>query len=222
MQTFIEKVLNQHKDETYKDFSMRLLPGIDNILGVRIPILRQIASNMDEKDLIYLDNSSFESVMLRGLIITGMDESNGNRMNLVDSYVHQLDNWSHCDTFCKYLNGIKIDVLIDYAFQNSEFVQRFALVMFIEHCLVDESIDLVISVVEHMQPRGYYSQMALGWLIASAYVDYPTKVEHWLKTSTHHDKIINLSLRKIRESNRIDKDAKKRLMKFKRLRSSTI
>lgn len=92
MQTFIEKILNQHKDETYKDFSMRLLPGIDNILGVRIPILRQIASNMDEKDLIYLDNSSFESVMLRGLIITGMDESNGNRMNLVDSYVHQLDN----------------------------------------------------------------------------------------------------------------------------------
>lgn len=94
--------------------------------------------------------------------------------------------------------------------------------MFIEHCLVDESIDLVISVVEHMQPRGYYSQMALGWLIASAYVDYPTKVEHWLKTSTHHGEIINLSLRKIRESNRIDKDTKKRLMKFKRLRSSTI
>lgn len=216
MQTYIDKVLNQHIDEPYRSFSMRLLPGVNNILGVRIPVLRQLASKMDVKDLIYLDNSSFESMMLRGLVIAGMDVNDESRLKYVDAYVHDLDNWSHCDTFCKYLKGIKIDMLIDCAYQYSEFVQRFSLVMFIEHGLVDESIEKVMEVVEHMQPRGYYSKMALAWLIASAYIDYPTVVEHWLKTSTHHDEIINLSLRKIRESNRIDKDTKKRLMLFKR------
>ena len=45
-------------DEKYRDFHKNLCPGVENILGVRLPILRKISKNLAKDNYIdYLNNS---------------------------------------------------------------------------------------------------------------------------------------------------------------------
>ena len=56
----------------YAVFSRRLLPGTENVLGVRLPLLRRLARLTPERALAYLDTAgdgSFEEVMLQGMVI---------------------------------------------------------------------------------------------------------------------------------------------------------
>lgn len=39
----IKKRIENNIDIKYREFSKKLLPNVDNILGVRVPILRSIA-----------------------------------------------------------------------------------------------------------------------------------------------------------------------------------
>lgn len=208
--------LKENIDLTYRAFSMRLLPGVKNVLGVRIPILNRYSNSIALSKIDEIGKESFESIMIRGFLITRMDVKDIGRLAYVDEFVMELDNWSHCDSFCKRLKGIEFDVLLDYMYRNHEFSQRFALVMFLEHHINDEDIDLVISSIEHLQSRGYYSDMALAWLMSRAYMTYPHKVETWLAYSTQEYRLINLTLKKIRESRKLDFNTKKRLMIYKR------
>jgi hypothetical protein len=57
----------------YAVFSRRLLPGTENVLGVRLPLLRRLARRIAKGDwAAYLDTAgdgSFEEVMLQGMVI---------------------------------------------------------------------------------------------------------------------------------------------------------
>ena len=60
-------------DEKYKKFSSALLPNVDNILGVRLPLLRTIAKEIARDDwrayLARNENEYFEEIMLQGMVI---------------------------------------------------------------------------------------------------------------------------------------------------------
>ena len=104
MNESIKKQLLDLADSDYQKFSSRLLPGIDNLLGVRFPILRQLAKQMtkeewgtylDEKDEIY-----FEEVMLEGMIIGYLNEPLEVRLQVIRDFIPKIKNWSVCDSFC--------------------------------------------------------------------------------------------------------------------------
>ena len=44
----VKKQLSSMAEEQYQQFSRKLVPGTDNILGVRIPQLRIIAKKLDK------------------------------------------------------------------------------------------------------------------------------------------------------------------------------
>lgn len=212
----IKQILRENSDLEYKKYLERILPGVNNIMGVKLVILKEIARNLDKSDFNQLDNSSFEMIMLRGLLITNMSLDDYERLVYIDEYVSQLSNWYHCDIFTKYLKGVEMDTLLSYVYQYKEFSQRFALVMFANRFITSRHINVVIHAIEHMEPRGYYSKTAFGSLISSIYRDFPELIENWLKTSTHSYAIINLSITRICASSQIDEDTKKRFRKFKR------
>jgi len=64
----VKKELLQLRDEKYQKFSSALLPGTDNMIGVRLPLLRKLAKQIVEKDwetyLSTADDEYFEEVML--------------------------------------------------------------------------------------------------------------------------------------------------------------
>ena len=46
----IKKELFKNRDEKYQKFSSSLLPNIENVLGVRFPILKKIAKKISKND----------------------------------------------------------------------------------------------------------------------------------------------------------------------------
>ena len=74
MKLEIEKELLNMQDKKYKEFQKGLCPGIENIIGIRIPILRNYAKELlkryDFKQLIEnIPNNYYEEIMLQGMLI---------------------------------------------------------------------------------------------------------------------------------------------------------
>ena len=74
MKEDIKKKLFELSDKKYQEFHKSLCLGTENIIGVRIPILRNYAKELfkenDWKDTIkQIDNEYYEEIMLQGMLI---------------------------------------------------------------------------------------------------------------------------------------------------------
>lgn len=104
----IRKELQTLVDSKYQEFHSALVPGTENILGVRIPQLRVMAKEIAKRDdwRIFIeatDTKFYEEAMLQGMVIgrskTALDE----QMKYVKRFVPRIDNWAVCDIFCSEL-----------------------------------------------------------------------------------------------------------------------
>ena len=186
-----EELINL-SEEDYRDFSSKLLPGINNMLGVRLPALRKIAKSIAKEDWKnYLDNvrdDYFEEVMLQGMVIgyinnTDIDEI----ISLIRKYVPKINNWSVCDSFC---NGLKItnknkekmwNFIEEYLSSNYEFEVRFAVVMLLNFYVEEDYVELVLSNLDKIKHDGYYVKMAVAWAISICYVKFSETTLNYLK-----------------------------------------
>ena len=73
------KYLSSIKDDEYKKFNERIIKT-NNIIGVRIPILKKIAKEIIKNDyLTFIKNIKhkyYEEIMLHGLVITYLKDYN--------------------------------------------------------------------------------------------------------------------------------------------------
>ena len=74
----IRKKLHELSEEDYKTFNQKLLPGVEHVLGVRLPAMRKLAKEVAKGDFrSYLDeaaekigaDSIHEEIMLQGLVL---------------------------------------------------------------------------------------------------------------------------------------------------------
>lgn len=70
MKEEIKKNLIEKADSKYKEFHGGLCPGTDNIIGVRVPVLREYAKKLAKeyeicKLLEEIDDEFYEEVMLK-------------------------------------------------------------------------------------------------------------------------------------------------------------
>ena len=124
-------------DEKYRDFHKNLCPGVENILGVRLPILRKISKNLAKDNYIdYLNNKDlkyYEEIMIKGLIIGYIKVDNDTRFNYIKNFIPYIDNWAVCDSFCnnlKFTNKNMNEVwnfLMPYLSSSNEFLPYIAL-----------------------------------------------------------------------------------------------
>ena len=82
MKYIIKEDLFKLQDKKYQEFHSKLCPGTDNIIGIRIPVLREYAKKLlkenDFKTLInYIDDEYYEEIMLQGMLI-GLAKSDFN------------------------------------------------------------------------------------------------------------------------------------------------
>ena len=133
----IRKELKNLADTKYKEFHSSLLPGIDNVLGVRIPQLRTMAKRIAKENDWYLfinatESNYYEETMLQGMII-GLAKINfEEQMNYVKMFIPRIDNWAVCDIFCGELKNFvkkgkgKVWQFIQpYLYSDKEFEKRF-------------------------------------------------------------------------------------------------
>lgn len=214
-------------DEKYKIFHSGLCPETDNILGVRVPVLRNYAKKLIDEDFRAnynnIGNEYYEEIMLKGMILGLAKIELQERLTYLEKFVPQIDNWAICDITCAGLKFVKnneevvFEFLQKYLKSDKEFEIRFAIVMLLDYYITDKYIDEVIKILDNVKHlEYYYVKMAVAWTLSIIYIKYKEKTMEYLSNSNLDDETYNKALQKIIESNRIGKREKNRIRKMKR------
>jgi 3-methyladenine DNA glycosylase AlkD len=213
-------------DEKYRKFASGLLPGVDNMLGVRLPLLRSIARKIAKDDwrtyLSTADDEFFEEVMLQGFIIGSAITDVEEKLRLVSEFIPKISNWSVCDSFCaclKFVNKNRECVwnfLQPYFNSDKEFELRFAVVMGIIYVTDEDHIDDFLNLLVRIKHDGYYVKMAVAWAFSACFAKQPEKTLECLKNNGLDDFTYNKALQKIIESKMTDDGTRDMIRGMKR------
>lgn len=214
-----ELFLNQ--DLEYREFHKRLVPTVseENIIGVRVPVMRKIAKRAFIENL-YNPCEYYEERMIKGFTLSMKKCTAEEHKSDIGDFVKYIDNWGICDSFCSSLKFVKSDLSEYYDFALSlnngeEYSTRLAVVMMMDYYLVDDYIDRVLDFFISIKSDYYYVNMAVAWALSFAYIKFPQKTEEIFKLGVLSTWIQNKAIQKIRESNRIDKGTKDYLLRYK-------
>ena len=226
MREKIRKELEIIAEENYRIFAAKLIPNIDNLLGVRLPKLRKIAKKIVQLDYDYylaMDNHLyFEEVMLQGMIIGEIKLPWTERSRYVKQFISKIDNWSVCDSFCC---GLKFEVsekqlvwqfLQPYFASDKPYDIRFAVVMLLFYFVDDEYAQKAFTLFDQIKNDDYYVKMAVAWAISIYFRELPTLTMSYLQKNQLDDWIYNKALQKITESLKVDSSTKIIIRSMKR------
>lgn len=225
----IRKELLELKDEEYGKFQKKLCPDTNlEIIGIRIPKLRNLAKELAEEDYKYylnsIENKYFEEILLEGFIIGYCKIDIYEKLELIKEFVPKIDSWSITDTFCPTLKIKEKDLekvwdfIMPYLKSNKEFEVRFAIIMMLDYYITDQYVDEVIECLDKVDNEGYYAKMAVAWTLAEIGIKYYDKLIKYLKGNNKLDTFTyNKTLQKLRESYRISSEQKEELKKMKRI-----
>lgn len=211
-------------DERYRDFNKKLIPDETNIIGIRIPMLRDIAKKISKGDIgsfLKCDKGNTnEERILEGLVMAskrcGYDELLADMLRFASG----IKNWAVCDTVkfkgaSKYKEYLIKDIDLFLLSQNP-WLQRYGFKVLMELYLEDEYIDFVLNRVVTVHSDFYYLQMMQGWLIATAAIKFADKIFELFKSGKLSSSVQNIAIQKMRESRRISDEDKIKAVQYKR------
>ena len=204
-------------ESDYQKFSSALNPGVQNMVGVRLPNLRKLAKEISKGDwasFLKSDTIYFEEIMLKGMVIGQLKEDIDTVLALAEEFIPYIDNWAVCDSFC---TGLKITskntetvwgFMNDYFHSENEFDVRFAVVMSLGYYVSEEYLDKLFEKFNLINHDGYYVKMAVAWAVSVCYVKFPEKTMPFLENNKMDDFTQNKSIEKIIQSRRADNTQK--------------
>ena len=223
----ITKKLFSLQDEKYRDFQIKLVPGItkEQMIGIRTPDLRtlakKIASNHDTTSafLQELPHKYFEENLIHFFIVAlikDFDEC----INQVERFLPYVDCWPVCDQASpkvfkknheKLLSLVKNWISSDHIY-TSRYGMRILMNEFLGEDFKTEYADLVVSRMSRKgEAEDYYLKMMAAWYFATALAKnwdqvLPFIEQHKLDPWTH-----NKAIQKALESFRVTDEHKEYL-----------
>ncbi len=220
------KELFSLSEDKFKEFAASLIPGCENLIGVRIPLIRKIAKKIVKDNPIeFLDNADdiyFEETMLKGLIIGNMNEDIEIMLEQIALFVPKITNWSLCDSFCNELKIVRnhkqrvFKFLQRYHQSNEAYEIRFAVVMLLFHYVNKQYLDDILFICDTITHDDYYVKMAVAWCLQVCFVNFPDETMAYLRQNNLDDETFNKALQKIIESLKVDKATKEVIKAMKR------
>lgn len=227
---WLRNELRTHIDETYKQFHSSLVPGLTEMMGVRIPVLRELAKKAAKEDYYGFSedfqSSVYEEVMIRGMMIGYAKFSIEEQQRELRKFVPLINSWAVCDSCCTTYKFMKknqeewFSFLEPYLNSSQEYEIRFAVVCLLDFFIQEAFIDRILSCFSNIHHEGYYVKMAVAWAVSVCYVKFPEKTEEFLLKNTLDAFTHNKAIQKIRESYRVSREDKERLNKWKRKESA--
>lgn len=135
-------------EPSYQQFSAKLLPGTERIVGVRLPLLRKLVKQRLKEDWkVYLEevfgseetvlgdskrqvqkqvlggteeDELFEEVMFQGMLIGYAPLKPEERFFYLDRFIPKINNWSVCDSVCTTMKFAK-----EYPEETWDFLQKY-------------------------------------------------------------------------------------------------
>jgi 3-methyladenine DNA glycosylase AlkD len=222
MDDILNEIVN-NKDESYRIFSIKSIPNINSnkIIGVRIPILRNISKkyySYRKKFMNNLPHKYQEENLIHSFFIsqnTNLDEV----LTELDTFLPYIDNWAVSDTispkvFKKDLNKvykyIKKWIKSKYVYE-----KRFAICSLLQFYL-DSDFDLKYNnLVLSVKSNEYYINMAIAWYFSFALIKQYDKTISIFENKLLDKWVHNKSIQKAIESYRISDEKKKYLKSLK-------
>ena len=228
MENKIRQDLFAMQDLKYKEFHGSLCPDMDNIIGVRIPKLREYAKELyksNNLEDIKIEDKYYEELVIQGMLVGFQTKAPIEEViKQVKEFVPKINSWAVCDTFCAGLKITKkyqtemFKVIKEYLKSTQEYQVRFAIVMLLNYYINDQYIDQVLQILDNVKLDKYYVQMANAWAISICLIKYYNKTLDFLNTTKIDDFTYNKGIQKAIESYRITNEQKEYLRTLKRRR----
>lgn len=225
----VQEKLLALQDLDYQKFHSSLVPGINNVIGVRIPILRQLAKEMLRGDWqAYLDtalpqtSTYYEENILQALLIGTSKLLWQERHMYIKAFVPKIDNWGVCDIFCSTLKDARThpqeywQLLTPYLASDKAYDLRFGAVMLLNYFTDQPYTQVSLDLLHKIQHDDYYVKMGVAWALSIFYIKQPQLTlpllhDNHLDTFTH-----NKAIQKICESFRVSQAEKEMLKSLRK------
>lgn len=226
MEQTIRQILLGAAEESYRNFSAALIPGVDNMLGVRLPALRKLArqiyQEMDWRTFLAQTPLYFEETMLQGMVIGLAVHTFEDFRTFVPPFIPKISNWSICDSFCSSLHAAAafqeplFPLLLSYTQAQSEFEVRFGVVMLMDYFIEETYLKQVVDALEAVRHEGYYVKMAVAWALSVCFAKFPAWTMTALRQRRWDSGTYQKALQKIMESRRVSTEDKAVIREMKK------
>lgn len=213
----LRRWLVQQVDEDYRSFQHKLLPGVENYLGVRLPVLKKKAAQLAKgnwQQELDCDDQTFEEQMLRAMTIGRLQLPPQQLMVMVEEFVPCIDNWAVCDSFCAALRGKMqyksefLHTIKRFVLSKRPFEVRFAAVMLLMYYNQPQDLPTSFALYARMQTTDYYAWMSIAWgYSVFAATDFAATLQA-MEQAELPGNVWNKALQKMRESRRISPQQK--------------
>lgn len=220
MNELIREKLLAMGENKYMIFTSSLIPGANNIIGIRLPRLREYAKELAKSGNvpdIQSEDLYFEETMIKGMIIGYLKIPTDQRTELIREFIPLINNWSICDSFICTMKFPKKDLpavwdfISSYFDSDKEFEQRFAAVMILRFFVNDEYIQRSLKALKAIDTQAYYSSMGVAWTAAECYIKYPSETLPCFTDKCFDAQTHNKAISKICDSYRVSKTDKEYL-----------
>lgn len=222
----IRETLLKKAESDYKKFSASLIPGVNNMLGIRLPFLRDMAKALVCGDWrAYLEEAEcdyFEEVMLQGMVVGFASRKTTERtcasaaepdlnetLLMVEQFVPKISNWSLCDSFCAGLKFVKRNKAVvwnflqKYLVSDKEFELRFGVVLLLDYYIDSDYIDRVLDVLGNVRHDSRYVKMAVAWALSVCVVKQREKTLTFLQERRIDKETLQMTKQKVSDSFRV-------------------
>ena len=208
------------KDENYRRFHAKLIPDIpiDNIIGVRTPVLRKYAkevAKLPEANIFLesLPHSYYEENNLHGALLSLLYPKDIIAfMEQLERFFPYVDNWANCDMlspkiFKKHLPYV-YERVQKWLQSDAVYTIRFGIVTLLGFYLDNAFEPEMLQLVANVRSEEYYVNMAVAWYFSMALVKQYDATLPYIQNRVLEPWTHNKSIQKAIESRRIPQETK--------------
>lgn len=222
------------QDSKYREFNAKIIVlDIEKIIGIRFPILRKIVKEIikgEYSDYLkifetYLNKNKilyFEEKLIYSMVICNIKENFTNKLSKIDKVIPLIDNWALCDctlSSAKFVRKNQEDFyeyLLKKINSQNPWELRFVLVSLLGYYMEEKYLKNIFNICEHITSEDYYVRIAKAWLLSICFINFKEETFNFLEKCKLDNWTINKTVQKVRESNRVKKEDKERVLLLKR------
>lgn len=213
--------LKKLADGSYRDFHLRLIPGVDEdrVLGVRVPAVRALAKRMsdeEKRDFLHsLPHRFYDEDMLHSVILSGVRDFDTAAAG-VREFLPFVDNWAVCDALAPKAFGRagESDRVRGFAYECMDsphlYTARFGVncmrMYFLDEAFTPDITERVAKV-----SGGYYLDMAAAWFFCDALIKRWDETLPYFERGALAREVHIKAVRKAAESFRVPEERKRLL-----------